>query len=210
VLTLNDVEYVLPGGRRLFRGVELSLSPGDAVAIEGPSGTGKSTLLAIIGGLLQPTSGTVTISATWKSQRFAWVLQGLNSLGARSALDNAALYDLVDGVKRAEAHRTAAEQLIGLGMGEHMNTRVRRLSGGELQRVAVSRALSCRRPLVLADEPTNQLDHKNAEHVMSALVGVASQGRAVVVVTHDSDALSNRCRVLRLNENGLHDVSRPL
>lgn len=210
MLTLNDVQYVLPGGRRLFRGVELSLSPGDAVAIEGPSGTGKTTLLAIVGGLLQPTSGTVTISAPWRSERFAWVLQGLNSLGARSALDNAALYDLIDGAKRSAARRAAAEQLIGLGIGGHMNTRVRRLSGGELQRVAVARALGCRRPLVLADEPTNQLDRENAKHVMSAIFDAASQGRAVVVVTHDRDALSDRCRVLRLSENGLHDVSSPL
>lgn len=210
MLTLTDVEYVLPGGRRLFGGVDLCLSPGDAVAIEGPSGTGKSTLLAIIGGLLKPTSGTVTIGAPWQSERFAWVLQGLNSLGARSALDNAALYDLIDGVKRSAARRAAAEQLIGLGMGGHMNTRVRRLSGGELQRVAVARALSCRRPLVLADEPTNQLDRDNAKHVMSALIDAASEGRAVVVVTHDRDALSDRCRVLRLSENGLHDVSKPL
>lgn len=210
MLTLHDVEYVLPGGRHLFRGVDLSLAPGEAVAIEGPSGTGKSTLLAIIGGLLQPTSGTVSICASWRSERFAWVLQGLNSLSARSALDNAALYDMIDGVKRSAARQAAAEQLVSLGMVEHTNTQVRRLSGGELQRVAVARALSSQRPVVLADEPTNQLDRANARNVMSALVDAASQGRAVIVVTHDSDALSGRCRVLRLSESGLHHASAPL
>jgi ABC-type lipoprotein export system ATPase subunit len=207
MLILDDVEYVLPGGRRLFRGVHLLLSPGDAVAIEGPSGTGKSTLLAIIGGLLQPTSGTVTFGAPCQSDGIAWVLQGLNSLGARSALDNAALYSLIDGANRSAARRVAAEQLVGLGLGGHLNTRVRRLSGGELQRVAVARALSCRRPLVLADEPTNQLDRQNARHVMSAIFGGARQGRAVVAVTHDRDALSDSCKVMRLSENGLHEVS---
>lgn len=210
MLTLNDLEYVLPDGRRLFGGVQLTVLPGEAVAIEGPSGIGKSTLLAIIGGLLRPSSGTVTISAPWRSERFAWVLQGLNSLGARSALDNAALYDLVDGAKRSAARRVAAEQLIGLGLGGHANTRARRLSGGEIQRVAVARALSCRRPLILADEPTNQLDRKNAQHVMSAIFDVVRQGRAVVAVTHDRDALPERCRILRLSESGLHDVSKSL
>ncbi len=207
MLDLKEIEYVLPGGRRLFSGVTLSVSPGDAVAIEGPSGTGKSTLLAIMGGLLKPTSGTVMISAPWRVERFAWILQGLNALGARSALDNAALYNLIDGTKRSVARQAAAEELIRLGMSEQMNTPVRRLSGGEAQRVAVARAVSCMRPLILADEPTNQLDRKNAQHVMSALSDAANRGRAVVVVTHDREALSDGCKVLRLSENGLHDVS---
>ena len=208
MLTLTNIEYVLPGGRRLFGGIDLTINPGEAVAIEGPSGTGKSTLLAIIGGLLRPTSGTVTIDTAWPSHRFAWVLQGLNSLGARSALDNAALYNLLDGERRSVARRIAGERLVELGMGDHMHKRVRRLSGGELQRVAAARALSSRRPLVLADEPTNQLDRDNAKRVMAAVVDSATQGRAVIVVTHDHDALPDRCRVLRLDENGLHDVSK--
>jgi putative ABC transport system ATP-binding protein len=114
---------------------------------------------------------------------------------------------LVDGIKRSEANEAAAAQLSRLGMSELVRTRVRQLSGGELQRVAVARALSCRRQLILADEPTNQLDRTNAEHVMSELVNVTSQGRAVVIVTHDRAALLGRCRVLRLSEEGLHDAS---
>lgn len=208
MLTLADVEYVLPGGRRLFVGVDLTVRPGDAVAIEGPSGTGKSTLLAVIGGLLRPTSGTVSIDTAWRSLPFAWVLQSLNSLGARTALDNAALYNLVDGERRSAARRAAQEQLIDFGMGDHIHKRVRRLSGGELQRVAAARAISSRRPLILADEPTNQLDRDNARRVMAALADSAAQGRAVIVVTHDHDVLSNSYRVLRLSQNGLHGISR--
>lgn len=207
MLTLGNVEYVLPGGRRLFAGVDLTVGAGDAVAIEGPSGTGKSTLLAIIGGLLRPTSGSVSVDAAWRSHRFAWVLQGLNSLGARSALDNAALYNLLDGERRSVARRAAREQLVELGMGDNLHKRVRRLSGGELQRVAAARALSSQRPLVLADEPTNQLDRDNAQRVMAALADSATQGRAVIVVTHDHDALSDRYRILRLGENGVHEIS---
>lgn len=207
MLILNAVEYVVPGGRRLFQGVDLNLSPGDAVAIEGPSGIGKSTLLAIIGGLLLPTSGAVTVTEPWRSARLAWVLQGLNSLSARSAIDNAALYDLLDGTNRSVARQAAADRLIDLGLGGHLRTRVRRLSGGELQRVAVARALSCRRPLILADEPTNQLDRKHAMRVMGALVDAAEQDRAVVIVTHDRESIAGRCRVYRLAEDGLHDVS---
>ncbi len=210
MLTLDGVGYVLPDGRQLFQHVKLDLSEGEAIAIEGPSGIGKSTLLAIIGDLLRPTSGTVTISRPWSSARFAWILQGLNSLGARSALENAALYDMVDGAKRAAALEAAAVRLADLGLDQHLATRVRRLSGGELQRVAVARALSSQRPLVLADEPTNQLDRENAARVMSALVDAATDRRAVVIVTHDRDALPRRCRILQLNADGLHDASRPV
>ncbi len=208
MLTLSDVGYVLPGGRHLFGGIDLAVAPGEAVAIEGPSGTGKSTLLALIGGLLRPTSGHVSFDTDWQSYRFAWVLQGLNSLAARTALDNAALYSLLDGERRSAARRSAHQQLVDLGMADHIHKRVRRLSGGELQRVTVARALSCDRPVVLADEPTNQLDRVNAKRVMATLTDSAAQGRAVIVVTHDHEALSDRCRVLRLDENGLHDASR--
>lgn len=207
MLTLTDVGYVLPGGRRLFGGVELTVAGGEAVAIEGPSGTGKSTLLALIGGWLQPTSGTIRVERVGRSHQVAWVLQSLNALGARSALDNAALFGLVDGVPRSVARLGARRQLIDLGLRDQIDTRVRRLSGGECQRVAVARALSSSRPLLLADEPTNQLDRGNARRVMAALVAGTSQGRAVVIVTHDHDALPDRCRVLRLDEHGLHDAA---
>lgn len=207
MLTLTDIGYRLPGGRQLFSGVELTLGQGEAVAIEGPSGTGKSTLLAVIGGLLRPMSGTISIDRAWRSQQFAWVLQGLNSLGARSAVDNAALYNLIDGEPRPAARRAARQRLIELGLEDQLGKRVRRLSGGELQRVAVARALSCSRPLLLADEPTNQLDSDNAKRVMAALIDSTSHGRAVIVVTHDHDALPGHCRVLRLDEHGLHDVA---
>lgn len=208
MLTLTDVSYVLPDKRRLFESINLSVAVGDAVVIEGPSGTGKSTLLAIIGGLLQPTSGSVTVDPPWDTQRVAWVLQSLNSLSARTTLDNAALYNLIDGATRSAALQSAAEGLTKLGLGKHLDKRVRLLSGGELQRVAAARAVGSLRPLVLADEPTNQLDRANAKRVMSALIDSANSGRAVVIVTHDLDAVAGKCRILRLSEKGLHERSR--
>jgi ABC-type lipoprotein export system ATPase subunit len=206
MLTASDVGYRFAGGRRLFAGVSLSLERGDAVAIEGPSGTGKTTLLALLGGLLEPSEGEVRVEGAHRAP-FGWVLQTLNSLSARSVLANAELNNVIDGVDRSTARDRARRALDAIGLGDRLETRARQLSGGELQRLAVARVLASTRPIVLADEPTNQLDRANAELVMAALFATAvADRRVVVVVTHDHDALPDACRVLRLTEHGLVDA----
>jgi putative ABC transport system ATP-binding protein/lipoprotein-releasing system ATP-binding protein len=206
MLTATGVGYVLPDGRSLFDGVSLSLRPGEALAVEGPSGTGKSTLLGILGGVLTPTAGQVE-HRTGRRPPFAWVLQTLNSLAARTVHDNAALLSLLDGEPRTDAYERAARVLADLGLGERLRSRARNLSGGELQRVAVARAISSVRPIVLADEPTNQLDRDLARHVMAALIRSAKKdNRIVVIVTHDHDALPASCRVARLGPEGLTEL----
>jgi len=202
MLTARSIGYRWPGGRELFRNVQLELRPGDAVAVEGPSGVGKSTLLAVLGQLLLPTEGTVSVASGVPSS-FAWVLQSLNTLGGRSVLANASLIKLIDGESRQGAERAARDVLELLGMAHLANQRAKELSGGELQRLTVARALVSTRRIILADEPTNQLDRANAQLVMSALVGAAESGRAVVIVTHDRESLPPHCRVLRLTEGGL-------
>lgn len=206
MLTASEVGFRFAGGRRLFAGVSLVLEPGEAVAIEGPSGTGKSTLLALLGGLLDPTDGEVRIESAHRAP-FGWVLQSLNSLGARSVLANAELNNVIDGIDRSTARGRAREALDAVGLGDRLRSRARQLSGGELQRLAVARVLASTRPIVLADEPTNQLDRANATAVMGALFATAeADQRIVVVVTHDHDALPDACRVLRLTEDGLADA----
>lgn len=206
MLTASDVGFRFAGGRRLFAGVSLSLEPGQAVAIEGPSGTGKSTLLALLGGLLDPTEGAVRVESSHRAP-FGWVLQSLNSLSARSVLANAELNNVIDGVGRSVARERARLSLDAVGLGDRWRSRARHLSGGELQRLAVARVLASTRPIVLADEPTNQLDRTNATAVMRALFATAeADRRIVVVVTHDHDALPNTVRVLRLTEDGLADA----
>jgi ABC-type lipoprotein export system ATPase subunit len=206
VLTARGLGYRLPDGRELFRDLDLHVGPGEAVAIEGPSGTGKSTLLALLGGLLEPTSGTVE-TADSGNRPFGWVLQSLNSLSARTVMDNAMLYSRLDNRPTRDSRAAAEAALAELGLAGLAHTRVRKLSGGELQRLAVARVVACNRPIVLADEPSNQLDQANARLVMSTLVSSANESRCVVVVTHDRASLPAGCTVLRLAQDGLHVAS---
>jgi putative ABC transport system ATP-binding protein/lipoprotein-releasing system ATP-binding protein len=207
MLTARGLSFRLPSGDRvLFRDVSFEVNAGDAVAIEGPSGVGKTTLLALLAGLMRPTSGTVTVESI-STPPFAWVLQTLNSLPGRSVLANACLYGLVDDLPAPVVRHRATDLLVELGMGDMLATPARQLSGGEQQRMAVARALASSRPIVLADEPTNQLDHDNARQVMRTLFAASHGQRTVVVVTHDHDALPAGTRVLRLTEQGLHQVA---
>jgi ABC-type lipoprotein export system ATPase subunit len=204
MLTATDLAYRLPTGRLLFEQVSVSVRPGEALAIRAPSGTGKSTLLALLGGLLQPSAGHVMVDSPNRSP-FAWILQTLNALGARSVLANVALLSVLDGSTAPEARRRAADAMRAVGIDLLAESKGRQLSGGELQRLAVARALASDRPIVLADEPTNQLDRANARVVMNALYTAAAEHqRCVVIVTHDHDALPSAMPVLDLSERGLH------
>jgi ABC-type lipoprotein export system ATPase subunit len=176
---------------------------GEAVAIQGPSGVGKSTLLGLIGGLLEPAEGSVEIPGAGQ-RRFAWVLQTLNSLSARTVLSNATLLARLDGESQSTSSARALGVLDALGLGEVVAQRARHLSGGELQRMAVARAIASSRPIILADEPTNQLDQASALITMRLLVSEAEESqRCVLIVTHDRDSLPANCRVFKLTENGL-------
>ena len=232
MLTATGLAVELPNGRQLFRDLDLRVGLGQAVAIEGPSGVGKSTLLGVLGGLLTPTSGHVVYDPTPSGpgrgdtnadvhdpdpappdgagyvrsvvrSPFAWVLQTLNSLGARTVTANACLDNVLDGVDRAVEQRRARAALAAVGLASFAGARARSLSGGELQRLAVARAMASVRPVVLADEPTSQLDRTNAVSVMRCLTGLAGQGRCVIIVTHDHDALPDDCHVMHLTESGL-------
>jgi len=204
-LSLGRVAFDLPDGRTLFHGVDLQLNPGDAVAIAAPSGSGKSTLLAILGGLLQPSSGNVRLDP---NATFAWIPQTLNALPARSTLDNAALLAVLDGKSRAQARSKARSVLSDLGLQQQTGNRGRTLSGGELQRTVAARAITSDRPIILADEPTNQLDHATAVKVMARLIDSATtDGRIVVIVTHDIDALPSGSTILHLDVNGLRTLT---
>ncbi len=204
-LGLSHVAFDLPDGRTLFHGVDLQLHPGDAVAIAAPSGSGKSTLLAILGGLLPPSSGTVRVDP---NATYAWIPQTLNALPARSTLDNASLLAVLDGRPRAQARSKARSVLSDLGLQQQTRSRGRTLSGGELQRTVAARAITSDRTVILADEPTNQLDHATAAKVMARLINSATaDGRVVVIVTHDIDALPAGSTILHLDVTGLRPIA---
>ncbi len=189
------------GTRTVLAGVNLQLRMGEAVAIRGPSGSGKTTLVAILGGLLVPDVGRVV-----RHVDHMWVLQTTNALPSRTALDNVALGPLAEGLSRNESNRRARAAIGAEGLEARAHLVARRLSCGELQRVSVARALASNRGLVLADEPTGQLDAATAETVADALVGLVKHERALVIATHDPIVASRCHHVLDLVDGTLCSV----
>lgn len=187
------------GQRVLFDNVSFELRRGEIVAILGPSGVGKSTLLAILAQFLPPSHGKVR--STFETA--GMILQSYHALPHRTVLDNAALYLEIDGVERRLAKRLAMNALESVGLASAAQVRAKRLSGGELQRLAVARAIVGQRDVIFADEPTSNLDRDNARLVMSLLETAATSGSAVVIVTHDAEALSTTVQRLFLGIDGL-------
>ena len=195
------------------RDVSLSISPGEIVLIMGPSGSGKTTLLSMLGALLKPTEGTIqlndiTISALAENRlpdirlkQFGFIFQDFNLLSALSALENVAIVAELAGSKSSEAKRKATLLLTELGLGGRLNFLPEKLSGGEKQRVAIARALVNDPTLILADEPTANLDSKIGHEIMRLLRRIAKeQGRSVVIVSHDQRIKDIADRVLWLED----------
>src|SRR6516165_8431877 len=180
------------------RDVSLEVTPGEVVVIMGPSGSGKTTLLQMMGALLKPTEGTIQLNGEMLSaltekhlpgirlQQIGFIFQSFNLLSALTVLDNIALVAELAGAKHSEARKRAAALLTELGLKERLHFLPEQLSGGEKQRVAIARALVNDPALILADEPTANLDSKIGHEIMRLLQAIAKeQGRSVVIVSHD-------------------------
>lgn len=201
------VGHAYRAGQWVLSGVEMEVGAGEAVALLGPSGSGKTTLLSILGLLQVPSAGEVLVDgepvsgrAAWsvRSGLFAWVFQTVNTLRRRTALDNAVVGLLARGVPRREAEGTATAALAAVGLADMVRTPVERLSGGELQRVCIARAVAARPRFLLADEPTGQLDRTTSDRVLDALWAARTPDTAVVIATHDLDAAGRCDRVVKL------------
>ena len=201
------------------RGVSLAVEPGEIVLIMGPSGSGKTTLLSMMGALLKPTEGSIhldgiDISALSESRlpeirlrEFGFVFQDFNLLSALSALENVAIVAELAGVNGRVARDKATALLTELGLGDRLGFPPEKLSGGEKQRVAIARALINDPALILADEPTANLDSKIGHEIMRLLRRIAKeQSRSVVIVSHDERIRDIADRVLWLEDGAFKDI----
>ena len=202
------------------RDVSLEVAPGEILLIMGPSGSGKTTLLQMMGALLKPTEGTIQLNGTLLSElpehrlpgirlhQFGFIFQDFNLLSALTVLDNIALVAELAGAKRSEARKKAASILTDLGLGERLHFLPEKLSGGEKQRVAIARALVNDPALILADEPTANLDSKIGHEIMRLLQAIAKeQGRSVVIVSHDQRIQDIADRVLWLEDGRFKEMA---
>jgi putative ABC transport system ATP-binding protein len=202
------------------RDVSLEVTPGEVVVIMGPSGSGKTTLLQMMGALLKPTEGTIQLNGEMLSaltekhlpgirlQQIGFIFQSFNLLSALTVLDNIALVAELAGAKHSEARKRAAALLTELGLKERLHFLPEQLSGGEKQRVAIARALVNDPALILADEPTANLDSKIGHEIMRLLQHIAKdQGRSVVVVSHDQRIQDIADRVLWLEDGAFKEMA---
>ena len=200
--------------------VSLSVAPGEIVLIMGPSGSGKTTLLSMLGALLKPTEGTIqlngdVISALAENRlpdirlrQFGFIFQDFNLLSALTTLENVAIVAELTGMKGKAARHKAASLLTDLGLGGRLNFLPEKLSGGEKQRVAIARALINDPALILADEPTANLDSKIGHEIMRLLRRIAKdQNRSVVIVSHDQRIKDIADRVLWLEDGEFKEMT---
>jgi len=197
-------------------GVSLALEPGSFTALLGPSGCGKSTLLNLLGGLDRPTAGRVLVDGkdlatlsendrdAYRRKTAATVFQFFNLLPTMTALENVALPLLLEGVSLADADVRAARGLLDVGLADKEHAYPYELSGGQLQRVAVARALANEPALLLADEPTGNLDSKTGEQVLTLVAGLVKEhGITVVMATHSAEAAACASHILHLRDGRL-------
>ncbi|MEW6335837.1 MAG: ABC transporter ATP-binding protein [Acidobacteriota bacterium] len=197
---------------RALDGVDFSVERGEYVAIMGPSGSGKSTLMNLIGCLDTPSSGSYTLNdqlvneldddalARIRNREIGFVFQTFNLLARTSALENVEVPLIYSGVSRQERHQRARKMLELVGLSDRMHHQPSELSGGQRQRVAVARALINEPSILLADEPTGNLDSRTGTEIMALFDELNRQGNTIVLVTHEEDIASHARRVVRLRD----------
>jgi putative ABC transport system ATP-binding protein len=193
-------------------GVDLEIGRGEAVALVGPSGSGKSTLLNLLGGLDRPSGGEIWVEGeniatapakrlvAHRRERIGFVFQSFNLLPQRTALENVEVPLMVAGLGRGERRARARELLEKVGLGQRVDHRPNQLSGGEQQRVAIARSLANKPSILLADEPTGNLDSATGAEVMGLLRELNEGGLTLIVVTHDSAVAGYADRIVRLRD----------
>lgn len=196
----------------VLKGIDLEINKGEYVALMGPSGSGKSTLMNLLGCLDTPTSGTYILNgkdvsemhdddlAEIRNKEIGFVFQTFNLLPRTTALDNVALPMIYAGFSKSERKARAEEVLNQVGLADRMDHQPNQLSGGQRQRVAVARALVNKPSIILADEPTGNLDSKTSEEIMKLFSDIHQSGNTVILVTHEEEIAAYAHRIIRLRD----------
>lgn len=202
-----------------LNGIDLEVRQGELMMLVGPSGCGKTTLISVIAGILDQDSGRCEVfgkdvlhmsgkeKLEFRARNIGFVFQSYNLLPALSAVENVSIPLLINGMKRPQAQRRAAEILEQVGLGERIAALPSQLSGGQQQRVAIARALIHNPRLIVCDEPTSALDHETGQHVLALLKNVALQkNRALVIVSHDARIFGFADRIAQMDDGHIEKV----
>jgi putative ABC transport system ATP-binding protein len=215
IIAMANIRKVYDTGKvkvEALKGIDLDIFPGEFVAIVGPSGSGKSTLMNLVGCLDTPTDGTYAIGgenvagvtrdqlAEIRNRRVGFVFQNFNLLPHITAQENVELPMLFGGVSPKERRARAADLLAKVGLGDRVDHKPTELSGGQMQRVAIARALAMNPDIILADEPTGNLDTSSGTDVMSLFNDLWKSGRTLVIITHDPALAKRASRVVEIRD----------
>ncbi|MFA9377705.1 MAG: ABC transporter ATP-binding protein [Lachnotalea sp.] len=197
---------------RALDGIDLNIDKGEFVAIIGHSGSGKSTFMNMLGCLDVPTSGTYLLNGSNVSElsddelsdirnlEIGFIFQGFNLIANLTAIENVELPLIYRGVGKKERHRLASEALQMVGLSNRMDHKPSEISGGQQQRVAIARAIAAKPPIILADEPTGNLDSTSSKEIMEILKSLHKDGRTIILITHDNEIADQAKRVIRVKD----------
>ena len=224
LIEIKDVYKIYNPGEnevRALDGVNLTINEGEFVAIIGQSGSGKSTLMNALGLLDRPTSGEYFLSgrdvatltddeqSEIRNKQIGFIFQGFNLIPSLTAIDNVELPLVYRGMKKEERNRLSMEALERVGLSKRLYHRPSQMSGGQQQRVAIARAVAAKPPVILADEPTGNLDSSSGREVMRILHELNDEGRTIILITHDNDIADEANRVIRIQDGKIiSDVTK--
>lgn len=215
LIEIRDIYKIYNPGEnevRALDGIDLTVEHGEFLAIVGQSGSGKSTLMNMLGLLDIPTSGTYTLDGVdvanmtddelseIRNKEIGFIFQGFNLIPSLTAVENVELPLVYRGMKKEERNKLALEALERVGLSHRLDHLPKQMSGGQQQRVAIARAVAARPPIILADEPTGNLDSHSGVEVMKILHELHEEGRTIILITHDNDIANEAQRVIRIQD----------